>query len=36
MAQKQKKVFSTLPKTPSGINGLDEITNGGLPKGGPP
>ncbi len=26
---------STLPKTPTGIVGLDEITNGGLPKGRP-
>jgi circadian clock protein KaiC len=26
---------STLPKTRSGINGLDEITQGGLPKGRP-
>jgi len=25
----------TLPKTPTGINGLDEITEGGLPKGRP-
>ena len=24
-----------LPKTPTGINGLDEITNGGFPKGRP-
>ena len=35
MARKQKTVFSTLAKSPSGINGLDEITNGGLPKGRP-
>lgn len=26
---------STLPKTPTGISGLDEITDGGLPKGRP-
>ena len=26
---------STLPKTPTGIQGLDEITLGGLPKGRP-
>ena len=26
---------STLPKTPTGIQGLDEITFGGLPKGRP-
>lgn len=25
----------TLEKSPSGINGLDEITEGGLPKGRP-
>jgi len=29
----QKKNF--FPKTPSGISGLDEITNGGFPKGRP-
>jgi len=27
--------FPTLPKTPTGIMGLDEITGGGLPKGRP-
>ena len=27
--------LNTLPKTPSGIRGLDEITAGGLPKGRP-
>ncbi len=27
--------FPTLPKAPTGINGLDEITEGGLPKGRP-
>jgi len=27
--------YSTLPKTPTGIAGLDEITGGGLPKGRP-
>src|SRR5437773_4913429 len=26
---------ASLPKTPSGINGLDEITHGGLPRGRP-
>ncbi len=31
----QKKILPQLPKTPSGINGLDEITQGGLPKGRP-
>lgn len=29
------QVKSTLPKAPTGINGLDEITEGGLPKGRP-
>ena len=36
--KKQKKeriVNKTLPKTPTGISGLDEITEGGLPKGRP-
>src|SRR5580704_10964472 len=32
MKGQQKKIFL---KTPSGINGLDEITNGGFPKGRP-
>ena len=27
--------FTTLPKIPTGINGLDEITLGGLPQGRP-
>ncbi|MBV9962490.1 MAG: circadian clock protein KaiC [Parafilimonas sp.] len=31
--KQQKK--SLLPKTPTGINGLDEITEGGFPKGRP-
>lgn len=32
----QKKILNnSLQKTPSGINGLDEITQGGLPKGRP-
>src|SRR5512132_3533712 len=26
---------STLPKSPTGIEGLDEVTGGGLPKGRP-
>src|SRR5215210_4160122 len=26
---------TSFPKTPTGINGLDEITNGGFPKGRP-
>jgi circadian clock protein KaiC len=29
------QVHHFLPKTPTGINGLDEITDGGLPKGRP-
>jgi circadian clock protein KaiC len=29
------KNLNTLPKTPTGINGLDEITLGGFPKGRP-
>jgi len=28
-------IESTLPKCPTGIQGLDEITHGGLPKGRP-
>src|SRR5271169_53411 len=38
MSQKKKAVpatFKTLPKTPTGIQGLDEITGGGLPTGRP-
>jgi circadian clock protein KaiC len=38
MAQKIKNktpINSLLPKTPTGITGLDEITGGGLPKGRP-
>ncbi len=40
MDQKKKKKktddhYSTLPKTPTGISGLDEITGGGLPTGRP-
>jgi circadian clock protein KaiC len=31
----QKLIKQSLPKTPTGINGLDEITEGGLPKGRP-
>ena len=34
-ASKQKAVKNGLAKTPTGINGLDEITQGGLPKGRP-
>jgi circadian clock protein KaiC len=32
---KQKFITHSLPKTPTGIAGLDEITEGGLPKGRP-
>jgi circadian clock protein KaiC len=32
MAKTKKTSF---PKTPTGIYGLDEITNGGFPKGRP-
>jgi len=32
MKQKTDHIF---PKTPTGINGLDEVTNGGFPKGRP-
>src|SRR6195952_501134 len=32
---KEKNNFPTLPKTQTGITGLDEITGGGLPKGRP-
>jgi len=37
MKNSSKKVFEKkqMPKTPTGINGLDEITEGGLPKGRP-
>src|ERR1700712_2328250 len=40
MSKAKKKVTNvqhhpTLPKTPTGIMGLDEITGGGLPKGRP-
>lgn len=35
MKQTPKKILEGLLKTPSGINGLDEITNGGLPAGRP-
>jgi circadian clock protein KaiC len=33
MVHKSKNHLQTLPKTPTGISGLDEITMGGLPKG---
>src|SRR3954466_12070395 len=32
---KKAAVAGTLPKTPTGIDGLDEITLGGLPRGRP-
>ena len=32
---KPKSSFTQLAKSPTGISGLDEITNGGLPKGRP-
>ncbi len=38
MAKKRNRLSSTpvdLPKSPTGITGLDEITGGGLPKGRP-
>lgn len=31
----RKILNRTLPKVPSGIQGLDEITGGGLPRGRP-
>lgn len=34
-SSKEKSVTQPLQKTPTGITGLDEITNGGLPKGRP-
>lgn len=34
-AKKSPTAMKNLPKTPSGINGLDEITGGGLPLGRP-
>jgi circadian clock protein KaiC len=35
MNMEAKTQLKTLPKTLSGIQGLDEITQGGLPKGRP-
>ena len=32
---KPKSFVTQLEKSPTGISGLDEITNGGLPKGRP-
>ena len=34
-SKKKSPSPDVLPKTPTGINGLDEITGGGLPKGRP-
>jgi len=31
----KRKVFQVFPKIPTGIEGLDEVTGGGLPKGRP-
>ncbi len=35
MKQSKRVEKKSMPKTPTGINGLDEITEGGLPKGRP-
>lgn len=35
MSKKKPDSFPTLPKAPTGIEGLDEITGGGLPAGRP-
>jgi circadian clock protein KaiC len=35
MAQARERSTTQLPKSPTGIRGLDEITGGGLPKGRP-
>lgn len=35
ISEKVNRNLGTLPKTPTGISGLDEITFGGLPKGRP-
>lgn len=34
-AKKNRRITTTLPKAPTGIQGLDEITGGGLPQGRP-
>src|SRR5262245_5923823 len=34
-ASRQKPGPATLPKSPTGIQGLDEVTGGGLPQGRP-
>ncbi len=35
MNDKRNGASVSLPKSPTGIDGLDEITNGGLPRGRP-
>lgn len=35
ITKQNKPAYPTLPKTPTGITGLDEITEGGLPTGRP-
>lgn len=35
ISNKSRKTQYHLPKTPTGIHGLDEVTDGGLPKGRP-
>ena len=35
MQEKTKSHSFTFPKTPTGVDGLDEITEGGFPKGRP-
>jgi circadian clock protein KaiC len=34
-SMRENKKIKTLPKSPTGIQGMDEITDGGLPKGRP-
>jgi len=33
--EKRQFIYPQIPKTPTGITGLDEITSGGIPKGRP-
>src|SRR5215813_10218339 len=35
ISNSRKPVNRTLPKSPTGIQGLDEVTGGGLPRGRP-
>src|SRR5262245_29249580 len=35
ISSNRKPVSRTLPKAPTGIQGLDEVTGGGLPRGRP-